>query len=88
MTTTIETLVVDDEPLAAALISSYVERTPFLHLVGEAHSAEEALALLDKNHVDLLYLDIKMPRINGLQLARMIPSSVKVVFTTDRKSVV
>ena len=40
MTTTIETLVVDDEPLAAALISSYVERTPFLHLVGEAHSAE------------------------------------------------
>jgi len=82
MTTQIETLVVDDEPLAAALIRSYVERTPFLHLVGEAHSAEEALELLDKNPVDLMYLDIKMPRLTGLQLARMIPPSVKVVFTT------
>lgn len=82
MTTQIETLVVDDEPLAAALISSYVERTPFLHLVGEAHSTEEALDLLNRNNVDLLYLDIKMPRIDGLQLARMVPSNVKVVFTT------
>ncbi len=82
MTTVIETIVVDDEPLAAALIRSYVERTPFLHLVGEAHSAEEALELMKGHPVDLMYLDIKMPRITGLELARMIPQSVKVVFTT------
>ena len=82
MTTVIETIVVDDEPLAAALIRSYVERTPFLHLVGEAHSAEEALELIKDHPVDLMYLDIKMPRITGLELARMIPQSVKVVFTT------
>lgn len=82
MTQIIETLVVDDEPLAAALISSYVSRTPFLHLAGEAHSAEEAIGLLQKGDIDLVYLDIKMPHLSGLQLARMLPQGVRVVFTT------
>lgn len=82
MTQMIETLVVDDEPLAAALIRSYVERTPFLHLVGEVHTAEEALDIMAKGNVDLVYLDIKMPRLSGMQVARMLPPGVRVVFTT------
>lgn len=79
---TIDTLVVDDEPLAAALIRSYVERTPFLRLVDEVHSAEEALEVVKNSHVDLVYLDIKMPRLSGMELAKLMPRDVRVVFTT------
>ncbi len=82
MTQMIETLVVDDEPLAAALIRSYVERTPFLHLAGEVHTAEEALDIMAKGNIELVYLDIKMPRLSGMQVARMLPPGVRVVFTT------
>ena len=82
MTQMIETLVVDDEPLAAALIRSYVERTPFLHLAGEVHTAEEALDIMAKGNIELVYLDIKMPRLSGMQVARMFPPGVRVVFTT------
>ena len=78
----IETLVVDDEPLAAALISSYVDRTPFLHLAAEVHSAEEALEFVQAHSVELVYLDIKMPKLSGMQLARLLPEGVRVVFTT------
>lgn len=77
-------LVVDDEPLAAKLISTYVERTPFLELVAEVHSAEAALAELSRSDasVDLIFLDIHMPRLSGMQLARLVPLGVRVVFTT------
>lgn len=77
-------LVVDDEPLAAKLISTYVERTPFLELVAEVHSAEAALAELSRSDasVDLIFLDIHMPRLSGMQLARLVPQGVRVVFTT------
>lgn len=78
----IECLVVDDEPLAAALISSYVERTPFLHLAGVCNSAEDALNTLSGNCIDLVFLDIRMPGLSGMQLARIIPSQTRIVFTT------
>ena len=78
----IRCLVVDDEPLAAALISSYVTRTPFLVPAGEVHSAEEALEAIGTGDIDLVFLDIRMPRLTGMQLARIIPSTTRVVFTT------
>lgn len=78
----INCLVVDDEPLAAALISSYVGRTPFLHLAGEVHSAEEALEMLRDSDIRLVFMDIRMPRLSGMQLARLVPENVRVVFTT------
>lgn len=78
----IDCLVVDDEPLAAALIASYVDRTPFLRLVARVHSAEEALAVISGQPVDLVFLDIKMPGLSGMQLAKLLPASTKVVFTT------
>lgn len=81
-TTPIECLVVDDEPLAASLISSYVERTPFLHLVAQTHSAESALEILSGNNIDLVFLDIRMPGLSGMQLARLIPAQTRIVFTT------
>lgn len=75
-------LVVDDEPLAARLIAGYVERTDFLSLAGVASDAEEALALVNEGGIDLLFLDIRMPRLTGLDLARLLPEGVGVVFTT------
>lgn len=78
----IECLVVDDEPLASALISSYVERTPFLHLAGITGSAEAALEALSSKNIDVIFLDIHMPGLSGMQFARIVPSSTKIVFTT------
>ena len=82
MSRPIECLVVDDEPLAARLIASYVERTPFLHLAGTANTAEDALAAIDGGNVDVLFLDIHMPRLSGMQLARLLPPQLLIVFTT------
>ena len=79
----VKCIVVDDEPLAAKLISTYVERTPFLSLAAEEHDAEGAMRALDENpDVGLLFLDIRMPRLSGMQLARLLPAGLKVVFTT------
>lgn len=68
----IKCLVVDDEPLAARLIGSYVERTPFLSLVATVNSAAEALAVMASDTVDLVFLDIRMPGLSGMDLARQL----------------
>ena len=78
----IHCLVVDDEPLAAQLIASYVERTPYLLLSGVADSADAATGILRDNDVDLVFLDINMPRTSGMDLARRLGPGVRVVFTT------
>ncbi len=80
--TTLRCLVVDDEPLASALIATYVRRTPFLTLVAELNSAEDALAAAMDGSIDLIFLDIHMPRLSGIQLAERLPRKTRVVFTT------
>lgn len=75
-------LVVDDEPLAARLISTYVEQTPFLELAAELHSPEEVLEAVGNEDIDLIFLDIHMPRLSGMQLAKLLPAGAKIVFTT------
>lgn len=74
--------IVDDEPLALGLLESYVDKTPFLELAGKYSSAVQAMKELPGKHVDLLFLDIQMPELNGLEFSRMIDSSTRVVFTT------
>ncbi len=78
----IRCLVVDDEPLAARLIGSYVERTPFLSLVATVNSAAEALAVMASDAVDLVFLDIRMPGLSGMDLDRQLGNGPKIVFTT------
>lgn len=75
-------LVVDDEPLALELMEAYVKRTPFLELKGGCSNALEALTILEKESVDLLFLDIQMPDLNGLELSRLVSDKVKIIFTT------
>ena len=79
---TIKCAIVDDEPLAVELLASYVEKIPFLELCGKYNNATDALHGIGEQPVDLLFLDIQMPELNGLELSKMIPESTRVVFTT------
>ncbi len=74
--------IIDDEPLAAALLESYVKKTPFLEHSGTFSNAIEAMGALSKAPVDILFLDIQMPELNGLEFAKLIPPTTRIVFTT------
>ena len=85
----IKCAIVDDEPLAVNLLASYVEKIPFLELCGKYNNATDALHGIGEQPVDLLFLDIQMPELNGLELSKMIPENTRIVFTTafDRYAV-
>ena len=74
--------IVDDEPLALDLLESYIRKTPFLNLVGRYSSAIQAMRELPNQSVDLLFLDIQMPDLSGVDFSKMLPSDIRVIFTT------
>ncbi|WP_121809423.1 LytR/AlgR family response regulator transcription factor [Mucilaginibacter kameinonensis] len=82
----INCIAVDDEPLALGLVCAFIEQTPFLKLVGRYSSAVEALVGLQDQKVDLIFLDIQMPNLNGMELARVLDSrganKPRIIFTT------
>lgn len=78
----IECLIVDDEPLARELLVSYLERVDGLELVGQCKNALEAFAFLQNRSVDLLFLDIQMPKMNGLELIRSLHSKPRIIIST------
>jgi len=78
----INCLIVDDEPLALDLMESYVRQTPFLRMVARCSNAIDTLDFLEKEKIDLLFLDIQMPRLSGIELSRLIKEDTKVIFTT------
>jgi len=78
----INCLVVDDEPLAREGISGYVSQVPYLQLVGACQNALEANEKLKTEAVDLLFLDIQMPGMSGLQLLKSLQNPPVVIFTT------
>ena len=86
---TLTCAIIDDEPLAISLLESYVNKTPFLRLTAKFNSALEALPVLSAQPVELLFLDIQMPELSGMELSRMLPTRTRVVFTTafDRYAV-
>ena len=75
-------VIVDDEPLALDLLESYVQKTPFLELAGKYSSAVQAIKELAGHPADLIFLDIQMPDLNGLEFSKMLPPDTRIVFTT------
>ena len=79
---TINCAIIDDEPLAAGLLESYVSKTPYLNLTGTYNSAITAMRNLRDNPVPLLFLDIQMPELSGVEFAKILPKDTKIIFTT------
>jgi len=78
----IRCIAIDDEPLALAQVASYINKVPYLELVGKCRDASEALDVLQQTQVDLMFVDINMPDLNGLDFVRSLENRPKVIFTT------
>lgn len=78
----INCIAIDDEPLALKQIASYIEKTSFLNLVGSFESALEALSFLKSYTIDLMFVDIQMPDLSGMDLVKMLDPGPEVIFTT------
>ncbi len=78
----ISCMVIDDEPLAVELLRDYVEKTPFLELVYAGSEPVAALDILSRQPADLIFLDIQMPDISGLQFMKIVAGRSRVIFTT------
>ncbi len=78
----ISCIIIDDEPLAAQLLSSYAEKVEGLDMLGVFHNPLTALAFLKKSKVDVVLLDIQMPELSGTQLAKIIEPNIEIIFTT------
>ena len=79
---TLNCIIIDDEPLAAELLASYARKTLFLNLIGVFNSAVEGIKVIRENRVDLIFLDIQMPELSGLEFAKILPKETKIIFTT------
>lgn len=75
-------IIIDDEELARKLIESYIDKLDFLDLAGTFENPLEAMALLKKEAIDVVFLDIQMPEIKGTDFAKLIPSGARIIFTT------
>lgn len=74
--------IIDDEPLAIELLQSYVAKTSFLKLTGTYSSAMQAMQDLTNKSVDIIYLDIQMPEVSGMEFASFIDQDTRIIFTT------
>ncbi|MEP1488075.1 MAG: response regulator transcription factor [Algibacter sp.] len=79
---TIRCLIIDDEPSSQIILKNFIKDVDFLELSGTCNNAIEALETLQNTNIDLLFLDIKMPKISGLSFYKSLPNPPKVIFTT------
>jgi DNA-binding LytR/AlgR family response regulator len=82
MLTMIKCIIVDDDPIARCLLTEYVNKIPELELIGEYDSAIKAKFALSHHHVDLLFLDIQMPHLSGIELLKLLSVRPVTIFTT------
>ncbi|SHM35503.1 LytR/AlgR family response regulator transcription factor [Flavobacterium saccharophilum] len=75
-------IIVDDEPAAHYVLANYIKQNPQLELVFQGYNGIEAMDYLRENHVDLMFLDINMPEISGMELLKIIPTHPKTILTT------
>lgn len=75
-------LIVDDEAPAIRLITSYIKKVPFLELVASTTNPIDAIRIIEQENLDIVFLDIQMPTITGIQLSKIIKDKVHIIFTT------
>jgi len=75
-------LIVDDEPIAQQILESYISQIDSLHIAGKCSNAFEALNVLHQEHIDILFLDIKMPSLSGLEMLKTLQNPPKAILTT------
>ena len=80
--TEIRCLIIDDEELARKLLETYIARLPHLHLVGQCKDPIEAITFLENHPIDLLFLDIQMPELTGVEFLKTLKKRPAVIFTT------
>lgn len=78
----IKCIAIDDEPLALKQIAGYIEKTPFLELAGKFESALQTISWLNENEADLMFVDINMPDLSGMDFVKSLNNPPKVIFTT------
>jgi len=78
----LKTIAIDDEPLALRLVSDYISKTPFLELVGAFDNPLDAIDFLSNQSADLIFVDIQMPDLTGIEFTRSLENAPKIVFTT------
>jgi two-component system, LytTR family, response regulator LytT len=78
----ITVIAIDDEPLALKLVSGYIEKTPGLKLAGKFDNPLDASDFLTNNEADLIFVDIQMPDLSGIEFTRLLGKGPKVIFTT------
>ncbi len=78
----IKCIAIDDEPLAVKKIAGYIRKIPFLELVAECRNASEAMSIMSQNDIQLLFIDINMPDINGMDFVKSLANKPYIVFTT------
>lgn len=81
----VKCMIVDDEPMARDVIRHYIESIPSLSITGEFGNAIEAMMFLQDNPVDVIFLDIRMPQLNGTDFVRSLRNVPKIIFTTAHK---
>ncbi len=78
----IKCIIVDDEPLAISLLEQYVQKIPFLELVFSTENPIEALEYIQNNNSDLIFLDIQMPELTGINFMKIVGAKQKFILTT------
>jgi len=76
------TVVIDDEPLALQLVTGYIQKTPFLEFAGGFDNPLNAIEFINEEPIDLLFLDIQMPDLTGIEFARVMKNGPRIIFTT------
>ncbi|WP_299896542.1 LytTR family DNA-binding domain-containing protein [uncultured Aquimarina sp.] len=79
---TLQCLIADDEPIARQIIESYIKEIPYLELVATCKNAFEVMSYLQSNSVDILFLDINMPKLSGISLLKTMQQKPNVIITT------
>lgn len=82
MTNPLNCLLVDDEPPALRLLTNFIEKVSFLKISAALHDPIEALRIIEQGKIDVVFLDIQMPHLTGIQLAKIVKQKVKIIFTT------